>query len=212
MDFGKLFESIEDAVYEVMVWILLLPKTFFRVMFQPKWAMQYALDEWKKEPDERFDEYLSPVMLWLLVAVIPLSLITVLMEGAELNTLNDVAQKVADNLFPMTFYAMIVPFTYILWMEMINKQPIKKSTLKRSLYLHCYALAPSQILTAIFFPVVFAIPPLGFVVALIIPFYEAFVFVTELGITYFRALLYVILPQAVLIPFLLLVIGAFSSV
>ena len=25
MDFGKLFQSVEDAVYEIMVWILLLP-------------------------------------------------------------------------------------------------------------------------------------------------------------------------------------------
>lgn len=29
MDFAKLFKSVEDAVYEVMVWLLLLPKTFF---------------------------------------------------------------------------------------------------------------------------------------------------------------------------------------
>ena len=56
MDFARLLQSVEDAVYEIMVWITLLPKTLFRAATRPAWAMQYVSDEWEKKPDERFDE------------------------------------------------------------------------------------------------------------------------------------------------------------
>jgi hypothetical protein len=198
MDFAKLLKSVEDAVYEVMVWLLLLPKTLIRTTFRPKWAMTYIDDEWGKKPDERFDEYLSPVMLWLVSAVIPMTLWFIL-SRPDIESAQDFLKALSSDIYQVTFYMMLIPFLYIAWMEWLNKKPIRRSALKISFYRHCYALAPAQVLTYVVFPFTALFLPLLFVNLAIIPVYEAFVFQSELKIGYFRAFLYASVPQIVMI-------------
>ena len=130
MDFGKLFQSIEDAVSEVMVWVMLLPKTLFRSMFKPKWTIAYVNEEWEKKPEDRFDEFLSPVLLWLVAAVFPLTVSTILQNGS-IKSVQDLVGALHDGLLSQALYAMIIPFTYIAWMEWMGSRPVKKSTLDR---------------------------------------------------------------------------------
>jgi len=208
MDFGKLFESIEDAVYEIMVWILLLPKTLFRSMFRPRWTIQYVNEEWEKAPDDRFDEYLSPVLLWLIVAVFPLTVSTILQNG-NIKTVQDLVIALHDGLLSQALYAMIVPFTYIAWMEWMGERPVKKSTLKRSFYIHCYALAPAQFIYSMF--AILTIWNDLFVFFLILSnillvFYEIIVFQAELKIPLGKASMYALIPQLLLGSLLLLLI------
>ncbi|MCB9111751.1 MAG: hypothetical protein H6634_10940 [Anaerolineales bacterium] len=197
MDFAKLLKSVEDAVYEVMVWLLLLPKTLIRVTFRPKWAMKYIDEEWLKKPDERFDEYLSPVMLWLLSAVFPLTTIFIL-AGPDIASTDDFLKALSSQIYQVTFYMMLIPFIYIVGIEWLNKDPIKRSSLKISFYRHCYVLAPAQVLTYLFFPITTLFLPLLVLNLAIIPIYEAFVFQSELKIGFFRAFLYTSIPQIVL--------------
>jgi len=208
MDFAKLFKSVEDAIYEVMVWLLLLPKTFIRTITHPMVSMEYINTEWEKKPDDRFDEYLSPVLLWLLSAVIPITIIFVGTSEAS-----DVMKEFSNRIYQVTFYMMIIPFVYIAWVEWLNKEPVKRSTLKISFYRHCYALAPAQILTVLagllsfvtgFFPFAFAAIP-------IIPIYEAFVFKAELGVGYPKAFLYACVPQIVVILVFLVALAALGN-
>ena len=208
MDFGKLFQSIEDAVYEIIVWIMLLPKTLFRSMFRPRWAIQYVHEELDKRLEDRFDEFLSPVLLWLIVAVLPLTISTLLRDGNS-RTVNEFIQALSNGLLSQTLYAMVTPFTYIVWMEWMGNQPIKKSTLKTSFYLHCYALAPAQfvygvcaILTLWNNLFLLLLP----VSAILLVIYESFVFQSELKTSYQKALLYAVGPQFLLGPLLFWVI------
>ena len=71
MDPQKLLKSLEGAVFEIALWVLLLPKTFFRVLRRPVWVLDYTTAELARPESERFDDYLSPVSFWLLVAVGP---------------------------------------------------------------------------------------------------------------------------------------------
>jgi hypothetical protein len=213
MDFGKLFQSIEDAVYEVMVWILLLPKTLFRSMFRPRWAIQYVNEEWEKKPEDRFDEYLSPVLLWLMVAVLPLTVSTLVQNG-NIKTVQDLVSALHDGLLSQTLYAMIIPFTYITWMEWMSNRSIKKSTLRRSFYIHCYALAPAQFIYGAFAILtiwndLFILFQFFSIILLVI--YEVFVFRAELKITLRKALLYAIIPQLILGTLLILLIRFYMS-
>ena len=223
MDFARLFQSVEDAVYEVMVWILLLPKTLFLALFSPRKAIGYVEKEWDKKPDERFDEYLSPVLLWLLVTVIPFSLLIILGGDKLPASFTEGSKAFSDNLLPTTLYAMIVPFTYIAWMEIVNEGSIKRSALRLSFYKHCFALTPGLLITALFLSLaisgIFLTPSI--IIGLIaLPVYEAFVFQSELkvkpkksepkaereNISYIKAFLYAMVPQIVLAVILLIVI------
>ena len=213
MDFGKLFQSVEDAVYEVMVWILLLPKTLIRSLFRPRWVIQYVNEEWEKKPEDRFDEYLSPVLLWLMVAVLPLTVSTLVQNG-NIKSVQDLVVALHDGLLSQTLYAMIIPFTYITWMEWVSKRPIRKSTLRRSFYIHCYALAPAQFIYG-----AFAILTIWndlfilfqFLSVILLVTYEVFVFQAELKITLGKALLYAIIPQLILGTLLILLIRFYMS-
>ncbi len=207
MDFAKLFKSVEDAVYEVMVWLLLLPKTLIRTAIRPKWAMEYIDEEWEKKPDERFDEYLSPVMLWLLSAVIPLTLAFII-SRPDIESAQDFLKALSNDIYSTTLYMMLIPFVYIVGVEWLNKTPVKRSLLKISFYRHCYALAPAQILTVILSGVSVINPLLIFAVLLVIPFYEAFVYQIELKIGYGRAFLYALIPQIFLAVVFIAIIGA----
>jgi len=206
MEFDKIFKSVEEAVYEVMVWLLLLPKTFIRVMIHPIDAMDYINAEWEKNPDDRFDEYLSPVLLWLLSAVIPITFFVSIASGSE-----DLSTKFTDQIYPITFYMMIIPFVYIAWMEWLNKEPVKRSTLKVSFYRHCYALAPAQLLTILSLVLMFISPVFILLSALILPAYEAVVFKAELEAGYFKAFLYACIPQIAVLIFVAVVIVALGS-
>lgn len=199
MNFGQLFQSAEDAVYEVMVWILLLPKTLIGAMVRPRQMVEYVAKEWEKKPEERFDDYLSPVLLWLIVLVVPLTLFAVVggLENA----------KVAEQLPQITLYSMIVPFTYIAWVEMANKEPVRRSTLKRAFYKHCYMLTPGLLIAVIFSLLALFLLPLIIPALVAIPFYEAFVFETELGISFKRAFLHALGPQVILVIVLVIVLG-----
>lgn len=207
MDFAKLLKSVEDAVYEVMVWLLLLPKTMLWTMFKPKKAMQYIDTEWEKKPDERFDTYLSPVLLWLLSAVIPITLWFIL-SRPEIQSSQDFLKALSSDIYQVTFYMMLIPFLYIAWVEWLNKEPVKRSTLKISFYRHCYALAPAQVLTFLVSPFSALFPILIIVNLAIMPVYEAFVFQSELKIGFFRAFLYACVPQIAVIVLII----AFVSV
>lgn len=206
MDFAKLFKSVEDAVYEVMVWLLLLPKTLIRTTFHPNWAMKYIDEEWEKETDERFDEYLSPVMLWLLSAVIPLTLAFII-SRPDIKSAQDFLKALSNDIYSTTLYLMLVPFVYIVGIEWLNKTPAKRSSLKISFYRHCYALAPAQILTVILSGVSVINPLMILAVLFVIPFYEAFVYQIELKISYGRAFLYALIPQALLLGVFIVVVG-----
>src|SRR5262245_8100795 len=71
MDPRQLLKTLEGAVFEMALWVLLLPKTLFRVLRRPVWVLDYTTAEMAKPESERFDDYLSPVSFWLLVAVGP---------------------------------------------------------------------------------------------------------------------------------------------
>lgn len=229
MDFSKTLKSVEDAVYEVMIWILLLPKTFWLILVRPQRAIQYVAEEWEKKPDERFDEYLSPVLVWLMLTVVPFSLILVFAGPVKADE-NVVSKAVSnENFLKAALYMMIIPFIYIVAIEMRNKGSIKRSTLKCAFYKHCYALTPGMILTLVFTSLAF-MPTLGFLFIVpalaALPFYEAFVFQSELNaelvqenkpeITYKTAFLLALRPQVIVLiiglPLTIVAFGPSTSV
>ena len=63
--------SLEGAVFEVVVWLLLVPKTLFQVLRHPAWVVDYTAAQFQKAEADRWDDYLSPVVFWLLLAVGP---------------------------------------------------------------------------------------------------------------------------------------------
>jgi len=70
--------DFEKLIYKVLMWLILVPKTIIKITLQPSWANDYVerqlilANKSDHETDEvPFDEYISPVLLLLVVALIP---------------------------------------------------------------------------------------------------------------------------------------------
>lgn len=66
----ELLEQIEKLIYRTILWLVLIPKTLIRVVLYPSWAPGYIKQE-LGEGGSRFDEYFSPIVLLLVVAILP---------------------------------------------------------------------------------------------------------------------------------------------
>src|SRR5271169_3779062 len=71
IDLTKIIEGIEDLAYNLLIWILLIPKTLAKIVFHPAWAPGYVSEKLKEDAGGKFDDYLSPVLLILLCSLIP---------------------------------------------------------------------------------------------------------------------------------------------
>ncbi len=65
-----IFLDIEKLIYKVLMWVILVPKTIVKVTLNPAWAPGYVKEELEKD-ETPFDEYISPIILLLIVALAP---------------------------------------------------------------------------------------------------------------------------------------------
>ena len=65
-----ILQDIEKLIYKVLMWVILVPKTIVKITLDPAWAPGYVKDEMEHD-ESPFDEYISPVILLLVVALIP---------------------------------------------------------------------------------------------------------------------------------------------
>lgn len=66
--FLNFIEVIENLVLQVLIWIIFLPKTLFKVLWNPSWVPKFVESELSKK-ENRFSEHVSPVILLTIVAL-----------------------------------------------------------------------------------------------------------------------------------------------
>lgn len=45
IDLSKIFDSIEKLAYDILIWILLVPKTLVKILVEPSWVPGYVTKE-----------------------------------------------------------------------------------------------------------------------------------------------------------------------
>jgi hypothetical protein len=75
MDNMKSFlDGFEKLAYDILIWLILVPKTLARVITHPSWIAGYVTKELSEKDTARFDDYLSPVILMLLTSLVPFAI------------------------------------------------------------------------------------------------------------------------------------------
>jgi hypothetical protein len=69
----EIIEGVEKFAYEVLIWILLIPKTLVNIILNPAWVPEYIAGELNDKTDDRFDSYISPVILILITTLLPVA-------------------------------------------------------------------------------------------------------------------------------------------
>lgn len=194
----KILQMLEDAFFEIMAWLLLLPKTLAQVVFKPVHAIEYVNSEWEKKPAERFDEFLSPVVFWIFVAVLPMTY--VFLTETEIIESGVFAVFSENKIWLGAGIAAQPLLIYLMWIELINNRPLRKSALQRMFYIQCYVTAPALLAITLALRFASTIPAAqfwsAFVIAFLI-FYETLVMRSELKMRWTKAILTAAAPLVI---------------
>jgi len=194
----KILQALEDLIFEIMAWIMLLPKTLFQVIFTPVKIIDYVRSEWEKKPEERFDQFLSPIFFWIMVAVLPLTY--TLLTEKELQQDGIFAVFSENKLLLGACIAALPLLVYVTWIELINNRPIRKSALRQMFYVQCYITSPAVLFVTFVFRLTTTLSMfqwylLASIVFLV--FYETFVMKVELKKNGFQSVGHATLPLIV---------------
>jgi hypothetical protein len=141
MDFMALLKSLEEALYEMVTWILFYPLTMWRSIFHPQAMMRYADTELVKAKEEQYAGALSPPIFLLLTL-----LIAYLLENriARLPTATLPSFLTNDRnlLFFRALTFSIFPLLMSLKFLRYRQTQIDRKTLKPPFYSQSYIAAP----------------------------------------------------------------------
>lgn len=145
MDFLKLLKSFEDFVYEALIWLILLPKTLWRVVLRPRQMVTYVQAEQTREGDDRYGDAISPPLLLILCVLVSHGIDLALRKQAdqEMGTLAGEMLKSEQNLLLYRTMAFgIWSLAGSVWYMLHTRQPIHRVNLRNPFYEQCYLVAP----------------------------------------------------------------------
>lgn len=146
MDLLKLLSSLEDVVVEIALWLILLPRTLFAVIFTPVKLANYFDRIQTIPPAERNDEYLSPVLFWILLA--PVSLL-ILMARTEKEAFAVYGADWTERMATASLMWLGLPLGFALASVLMRREGISRNSLRRYFALQCYFHAPMAVLIAL---------------------------------------------------------------
>ena len=142
MDLLKLIGSLEDLVVEIALWLVLLPRTLFAAIFTPVKLAKY-FDRIQTIPrEDRNDEYLSPVLFWILLA--PISLILVIARTNQ-ETLTLYGTGWEERIATAILMLLGPPLGFALAFVLVRREGISRNSLRRHFALQCYFHAPMSV-------------------------------------------------------------------
>ena len=152
MDILKIIEAIEELLYRISLWIVLLPRTLWFILSRPNQIYPYVAGELEKESDKQFEEFMSPVLFWVLAALIPHMMLLDLLAG-----LSD--SRVASESLWTTFMhapwstrltvvsviALAAPLGFSVRTLRDLSIPLNRNTLRLPFMIQCYCFTPVYI-------------------------------------------------------------------
>ncbi|MCE3294623.1 MAG: Permease of the major facilitator superfamily [Crocinitomicaceae bacterium] len=149
----KFLLAIEELLYEILLGLFFIPKTLYKIIVSPSRMYYYALDELGKKPEERFNNYLSPMLLFTVITIIPLASISFSPAQAFFNSFEDIKKAFDANfelkILVIGIYLLLFPLTIAVFTNWAAKMDLTRSALKPTFYLLCYAFIPAHLLSLV---------------------------------------------------------------
>ena len=139
MNLASIIRSIEEVIVEVVLWFVLIPKTLAKLITSPAWSMDYVTAEFARPAEQRFDEYLSPVTLWLVLGVIPCF-------WAMAPIAHFLGEDAKEQVFVLAVSLAVLPLGFAIGLLAAQGQRITRSNLRPLFYAQCYCFTPVVVL------------------------------------------------------------------
>jgi hypothetical protein len=153
MDVAKLLQALEEILFEIACLAVLLPKTFFFLAFFPRRVYQYVGEELQKKPEERFDRFASPLILWSVTGIFPHYLVLsvfaanptiskMMAANTDDMVLNLLALPAQTRFVALCAFAVSLPLAFAVVISREKEHQTAKSSLREPLYTLSYCTAP----------------------------------------------------------------------
>jgi hypothetical protein len=153
MDLVKVLESVDEFIYEIALWLLLVPRTFLQVVFRPAWACAYVDAELKKDKSQRFSDYLSPVLFWVVVGLIPYFCVLGLLSSIKASTVASEAgfryvlsMGWQNQLLVIAGFGLGLPLEFSRRTVKALGQTVNRESLRRPFYTQCFCVGPAYLI------------------------------------------------------------------
>jgi hypothetical protein len=143
MNIANILAGLEKLVVELLLWILFIPKTLYKIVSDPDWVPGYVDAELDRDPDRQsdsFDSYLSPILLFFTCSVVLFVILAENDEGLKPNVLLDALQGNTGILAALGFLSL--PLLFSLGMETVRREVLTRQRIQRSMYIQCFYFSP----------------------------------------------------------------------
>jgi len=145
MDFLKILKSFEEFVYEALTWLVLLPRTLWRIVVSPRRMTGYAGAQLASQSETRFSEAISPPLLLILCVLIS-HFIDLVFRNPVPQTDEALTNLLLSSEQNLLLYRTIAFGVWSLagavYMLVRTRKPVDRETLRAPFYEQCYLVAP----------------------------------------------------------------------
>ncbi|MGB5357763.1 MAG: hypothetical protein WBN11_13825 [Eudoraea sp.] len=138
----NILQGIADLLVQVLMLLIYVPKTLFKILKDPEWVCQFIPAESSKK--EASQEYVSPVFLYIITVLIPYALVPVeaLIESAKNKekTFSEMLQD-PDTLLRAAIFISI-PLIVAFFSELFKSASFSRASLEQNFLIQCYYFAP----------------------------------------------------------------------
>lgn len=139
MEFNKIIQGIEEAIFQLAWWILTLPYMVYLALFRAATLMRVVDLEFRKPKGDQFKNLISPIAFFILVFVMPLTLFE---PFYHLKLLNDHHLHFSGKatFFSCALLTLLLPPTF--FFLRFRKQKFTKDNLHKAFLKQCYLQGP----------------------------------------------------------------------
>ena len=143
MNFFRITQALESILLEMILLVLFLPKTLFKIFINPGWIPSYLETELGREDDERFNHYSSPMATFLFLGAIPVFIVYAYSSGESLTVpfmqgSNKYTLSLTEFFIFTSFILLIGPlYMSIVYLNLL-KRPFEKKELRKLVQVQAY--------------------------------------------------------------------------
>lgn len=155
MDIFKLSKSLDELIFDVMMWAIFYPYTLVRVLIWPGRMIDYVANELKKNPEteELFDQGLSPPLFLFLSIVIAWMISPDISGLLKAQSTTAIAKAINESNMTLLTYRLALfctfPFAGALIYEWRSPGGISRASFRLPFYQQAYLCGPLAIVMSI---------------------------------------------------------------